>query len=74
MINTSTLGSGGSPIASVQRGTSSSNATITAVDMSKSFTNILDAGGASAKAAYINTPTNVIIVGSNVTWEVIEYV
>jgi hypothetical protein len=74
-INTSSLTGGGSPINSIQRGTSSTGtATIAAVDVDKSFVVVTNAGGGSAMSATLNSSTSLGISGTNVRWQVIEYV
>ncbi len=73
-INTSSLTGGGSPINSIQRGVSSTATTISAVDVDKSFVVITNAGGGSAMSAVLNSSTSLSISGSNVVWQVIEYV
>ncbi len=73
-INTSSLTGGGSPINSIQRGVSSTTTTISAVDVDKSFVVITNAGGGSAMSAVLNSSTSLSISGSNVVWQVIEYV
>lgn len=80
-INMSGLTGGGSPINSIQRGSSfNTTLTIAAVDMDKSVVIVNNAGGGSSStfcSAYLNSSTQLVITSASgvpTRWQVIEYV